>query len=133
MTLPERIKLMEDMIRENREVRICDYLEAMAEVDQIELTKSKAMNKPKKYTVDDALFMMRHAEDYDVRQIAEKLNLTIEDVYNFGSRNKLTFKPVTAPKKREEPKHLQSVRADAPKVPIIRAAANYDNLKTNYI
>lgn len=129
MTLPDRIQLINDMIRENRDARICDYLEALPGAE----IKAQQMNKPTKYTVDDALFMMRHAEDFTAPEMADNLNLDVNAVYNFGSRNKLAFKAVTEPKKRKEPQHLRSVHADAPKVPIIRAPAVYDNLKTNYL
>ena len=126
------------MIKENRDVRICDYLEALTEIECItpsEIKKEQDM-RPRTYTLEQERFIFDHAESFTARDIAIALNLKIETVYNIGMRHKLTFK--LAKPKKYVPPYIRSVREpayipDKAKAPIIRPKPTYDNLKTNYL
>lgn len=106
MTLTEKIKLVDDLIREDKETTIRQYLDAIAEIDNI---KPPEVNKPKNYTTDQAQFMLTHHKQYTCVEMAEKLEIEPADVYNFAYRNKLSFK-----------------RQDK-KMPYVRPPAQYSN------
>lgn len=41
MTLHDRIKLIDDMIRENRDASILDYLETLKDMERVEITQAQ--------------------------------------------------------------------------------------------
>lgn len=60
MTLAEQIKLINDLIREDRDIRICDYLEIVRELDQIGVSSRKVKieyKAPEKYTAHDEVLV----------------------------------------------------------------------------
>lgn len=132
MTLSDRIKLINHLIKASQDIRICDYLAILSEREAVEQPEiiEPVMNKPQLYTAEDADFITRHHADITAREIAWKLDLSEETVRNFGSRYGLIFKKPTLEQKRA---YTPGFVPDAPKAKAIRPAANYDNLKTNYV
>lgn len=132
MNLPDRIKLINRLIKVNQDICICDYLQILAKKEAVEQPEiiEPVMNKPQLYTAEDADFITRHHADITAREIAWKLDLSEETVRNFGSRYGLIFKKPTLEQKRA---YTAGYIPDAPKAKIIRAPAVYDNPKTNYV
>lgn len=122
MTLPDRILLINDLIRENREATVRDYLEAVEEIGLIKPPiKEPIMNVPRLYTAEDADFIARHYHEFTAGAIAHKLKIPVDVVRNFGSRHNLVFRKGTGgnrfiPEKEQAP------------VKFIRPAAVYNNI-----
>lgn len=90
MNLSDQIKLIDDLIRENPEHTIRDFMETIADIDKIK--PESEMNKPVLYSAADAEFMILHAGELTVRQISDRLGIPESTVRNFGTRYKLSFR-----------------------------------------
>lgn len=132
MTLPEQIKLVNALIRENRDVRICDYLEVVQEIEGIELPAEKP--KPKTHTPSQELFILEHHASFTASEISAALHVEIKTVRELAKQHRVAFKP---PKEKKHipvygKKNRLGFIPDKVKPKIIRPTAEYDNLKSNY-
>lgn len=134
MTLPERITLINSLIKEDRDHTIRDYLDTVAEIEQINPPIKEPVMMPRTFTEEQEAFILHNHVDMTVKEMAGALTLQADIIYNFCHRYKLKYKryskpPVvrTLPAQREK-----AFVPDAPRVPIVRPAAEYNNLKSNY-
>jgi hypothetical protein len=137
MTLPEQIKLVNALIRENPDVRICDYIAVLSEVKGIiPRTTKKVDTRQKTFTPAQELFIVENHAVFTAKEISFGLTLDLKTVYNIGTSHRLKFKAAFAKKKPipiyGKTKRIAAYVPDKPKEKIIRPAAEYDNLKSNY-
>lgn len=134
MTLAGRISLIDALIREHPEYTIRDYLDIVAEIEQIKPPIKEPIMMPRTFTAVQELFILENHEEKTVKEMAAALVLPEETIYNYCHRHKLKYKSgKIAGASRERTRIREGGFApDPPRIPIVRPAADYNNIKSNY-
>lgn len=86
MNLPDRIKLVDDMIREDPQYTIRDYLEVVAEIEQIKIEDMGSRKGIPNVPEDRRLTIIRLAKTKSVAEICEIMGVSQDCVYKICNK-----------------------------------------------
>ena len=125
MTLSDQITFIDDLIRENPDITIREYLEAVQEIDSIEKTKTDMGSRKGIPNLSDEqkVSVLAMAQAYNAKQIADSLGLSLNQVYKICAKVKGGIKAVRYPETEPvRPMPMSDVKKE-----IVRPAATYSN------
>jgi hypothetical protein len=123
MNLGDHIKLIEDMIRENQDYTIADYLELVEEIEHIKIDDMGSRKGIPNVTEDKRLTILRMAKTHSVAEICQFMGVSQDCVYKTCRRHGPGLRAIQNPEVIE-PQPLPEVKKPAQQG---RPPANYSN------
>lgn len=124
MTLDEKIKLIDDLIRENTDITIAEYLFSVAEIENVEKTTSMDNRKGiANLSDEEKVKILAMAQTYNAKEISLGLGLSLNQVYKVCAKVKGGIKAI---------RHPEAEPAPSPPIPpakraFVRPPAQYSN------
>lgn len=126
MTLPQKINLIDALIRENRDVTVGEYLFALAEIENVEKSSDMGSRLNCKNVTDQekSMILAMAKEDVPPMTIAKKMGVHFTVVYRLCKQKAGGIREIRHP-------GVTSKRGPVPDMPevkkIARPAAEYSN------
>lgn len=129
MTLADRIKLIDDMIREDPQYTIRDYLDMVAEIEQIKIEDMGSRKGIPNVPEDKRLTIIRLAKTKSVAEICEIMGVSQDCVYKICRKDGFGVRAIRNPEVIQPDPVPERVPEPGPKKPAVytRPPAVYSN------
>lgn len=99
MDLKQKIKFVNDLIRENPEITLAEYLASVQEVETIEKTQTDMGNRKgiPNLTDEQKLLVLAHAPYQSAKDVADHLELSLNQVYKVCVRAGASIREIRHP------------------------------------